>query len=644
MKLRVVLGACNPQEYPQENGVRTLHQGTALLIQGDQAVRLMSFPDGRKVCVAGNIIGWRGEHDAMEPLAIGSEALQRVLATHSLDVCRDRLEGRFVLVNVGADGSCTLCADRFSQQDLFYRASRGITEVVSDLTLLSRSPSETGFDQAALVHLLTVYGYRPPKGRTMYNDVLRLRVGESMHAKPNQTVTMTTTPFQPRPAGNYGEQDLNRYAELFIDAVRMRGSKHGNVVYLSSGWDSTSILAALVHVFGKEKVRAVIGRMRYSERSGVINPFELERAKGVADFYGVTLDTVDFDFRQQIPSVWESLRPALRANNIASLNCFSHGILADYVAKTTTGDESVFAGEISDGAHNLGFSQYVSIFHPVQDFREYSDKMASYLFGPTFHHIFQAGKHMDDPIYKLFRDRAGNAQFDAPSGDAVGRSKQLLAGLLLRMNRVPLWSMRNNQLLTAQGVSMYGESIETPYLEQAARSVAQDPSTIYSWYLHLYNSFHWQGSTVATLPMTADVNGIRVELPFWDSRLQEFLSAMPEHWGRGLDLNPTKYPLKWMLKHRIKYPNHLQVGPHSYLYDVDHSFNHAAETIYASAFTPYFKKVLRQREYRDLLSSQYFNVPYIDGLVDRYLDGVETRGAELNDLFSICMVAMVGWL
>ena len=45
-------------------------------------------------------------------------------------------------------------------------------------------------------------------------------------------------------------------------------------------------------------------------------------------------------------------------------------------------DQRVFAGdrdagEISDGVHNFGFSQFLTIFHPSLEFREYADKMAS---------------------------------------------------------------------------------------------------------------------------------------------------------------------------------------------------------------------------------------------------------------------------
>ena len=118
---------------------------------------------------------------------------------------------------------------------------------------------------------------------------------------------------------------------------------------------------------------------------------------------------------------------------------------------------------------------------------------------------------------------------------------------------------------------------------------------------------------------------------------------MPENWGRGLDFNPTKYPLKWMLKNRIDYPMHLQVGPHSYLYDVDHTFNHSVEIANYSAFTPVFRELLANHPYHEILSPEIFNLEYIDTIVDRYVGGEEIVGTDLNTLFPLCWLALIGW-
>jgi hypothetical protein len=553
---------------------------------------------------------------------------------------RRALEGRWAAVLQLPDGSWEIGADAYGRYDLYYQRAGSQTIVATDLDLLPVSVEPGEYDQAALAHVVTAYGWRPPKRHTLYKSVRRLGVGETLQIR-GRDVTSQTETFRAVPAAFYTERDLNEYADALLETVSAAGSRHGNVVYLSSGWDSTSLLACLVQLYGARKVRAVTGRMVYSERSGVINQFEIDRARAMADHFGVRIDIVDFDYRKQVPAAFERMQPLLRAHQLAGLTLVSHGVLGDFVARTTGGDETVFAGEISDGAHNLGFSQFATIFHPSLEFREYADKMGSYLYGPTFLELFRKDQFATDLIYDLFRRRAGGAAFDEPAANDVDRRRQFLASFFLRANRLPLWSLDNTQLLTAAGRRLYTDEIERPYLGRAAEELT--PETLYSWYLHLYNSFHWQGSTVTTIVATAEALGLRLALPFWDARLQDFLAAMPETFGRGLDLNPTKYPLKWSLRHRIAYPMHLQVGPHSYLYDVDPTFSHAAETLYRSAFSAYFKTHLTPRAYRGLFSKDLFDVARMDTLVDRYLAGEELKGADMGDVVTLIWLTTAGW-
>jgi len=633
MHIRVTIGR-SPRPNPTL-GVRVLFEGRGLLIEGTDRVREVSLRGGRRLWLAGNPVGLLAGSGTMSELV----ALPQELADASPVNLQD-LEGRYVGVVIDpSDESCWVAADRFGQMDVYYQAVDGGSVLGTELRLLPVAATGAPFDQVALAHTLCVYGHRPAKQQTPYAGVKRLGVGESVSIKGGRLQVQSGS-FRPIETAAYGERELHEYADLLLQAVRIRGSRHGNVVYLSSGWDSTSLLACLVHLYGARKVRAVIGRMKYSERSGVINQFEIDRAKAVAEFFGVHLDIIEFDYWRRGPELVEELSPLFRGHHIATLTGLNHSLLANHVAETTEGDESLFAGEISDGAHNLGFSQFVTIFHPSLEFREYSDKMASYLFGPTFLQLLQHGRFADDPIYQLLRSRVGSAVFDEVGGEEE-RTRQMLASFFLRPNRLPLWSLRNTRVLTHNGRDTYSASMEQQYLERAGRDAT--PKTLYSWYLHLYNSFHWQGSTVVTLGLTAEAKGLRAALPFWDSRLQEFLSAMPESWGRGLDLNPTKYPLKWALTHRIRFPMHLQVGPHSYLYDVDPSFSHGAEILYGSAFASYYRDLLRHRAYRDVLSEDTFDLGYLDGVVQRYLDGVEVRGSEMNDLLSLCILTATGW-
>jgi hypothetical protein len=638
MKLRVIIGDEGTPRARVTDGLTVLHRESGMRIEG---AGLAAFEgEGQRLFIGGDVVGLRDRAGRLTPVGNGLPELAALAGRHGLAEWRAALEGRWAALLRRADGAWEIGADAFGRYDLYYQRAGGQTIVASDLDLLPVSVDPGPYDQAALAHVVTAYGWRPPKRHTLYTAVRRLGVGEMLRVRGRE-LQFETAPFRPAPAAAYSERDLNEYADALLETVAAAGSRNGNVVYLSSGWDSTSLLACLVQLFGARKVRAVTGRMTYSERSGVINQFEIDRARAMAEHFGVRLDLVDFDYRKQVPAVFEAMQPLLRPHQLAGLTLVSHGVLGDFVARTTNGDETVFAGEISDGAHNLGFSQFATIFHPSLEFREYADKMGSYLYGPTFLELFRKDQFATDLIYDLFRRRAGGAAFEEPAAGEVERRRQFLASFFLRGNRLPLWSLDNTHLLTPAGRRLYTDEIERPYLGRAAEELT--PDTLYAWYLHLYNSFHWQGSTVTTIVATAETLGLRLALPFWDARLQDFLAAMPETFGRGLDLNPTKYPLKWALRHRIAYPMHLQVGPHSYLYDVDPTFSHAAETLYRSAFSGYFKTRLQGRAYRHLFAAEFFDVARMDALVDRYLVGEELKGADMGDIVTLIWLTTAGW-
>jgi hypothetical protein len=143
----------------------------------------------------------------------------------------------------------------------------------------------------------------------------------------------------------------------------------------------------------------------------------------------------------------------------------------------------------------------------------------------------------------------------------------------------------------------------------------------------------------------ADYYQLNTDLPFWSSDLQDFLAKMPEEWGRGLDLNPTKYPLKKMLRDgKIDYPYDYQKGPHSYTYDIDHSFSHSQEIYCYSALVEDFQNSIRKKPYHQILSKEYFNLDYIDSLVDQYIDSPESLSVPIiNKLVPIIMLCYVGW-
>lgn len=616
--------------------LKTIAQYERLVVQGTGINHSWHSQDGAHFMLFGDVIGIRRADGSL------TDASMLKLETDCFEsperICE--VEGRFVIVKSASDGSCEVWTDRFGRIDVYWQSIEGGVVLATGLDLLPVAEAGAPSAKIGFAHALTVYGSRPAKQHTLYEGVHRLGVDQGVRLDGGG-VELLSRKFRPMATGKYTERQNHEYADILLEAIRARASKDGNIVYLSSGWDSTSILACLVHLFGNTKVRAVIGRMRYADRSGVINQFEIDRATAVAEYFGVPLEICELDYRKNAAAVLEKAQPLLRAQQFANVTGLNHWLLAEHAAKTANGDETIFAGEMSDGAHNLGFSQFVTIFHPAShDFREYSDKMASYLFGPTFLREILESRQEQDPIWQLFKQRASATLFDEITAEPGDRTKQLLASFFLRGGRVPFTSLANSRLLTEAGRVAYSAEMEATYMEQAGKEAT--PETLYAWYLHLYNSFHWQGATVATLEHTASAHGLRCVLPFHDSRFIEFLSAMPESWGRGLELKPTKYPLKWMLQNRIDYPMHLQVGPHSYLYDVDPSFSHLGELLFGSSFSNVFKDTLSSNSFQKRLDSDTFDHAYINGIVSRYLKNEEFSGAEMNDLGVLAFQSAVG--
>ena len=192
--------------------------------------------------------------------------------------------------------------------------------------------------------------------------------------------------------------------------------------------------------------------MRYSKNL-IANKFEIQRAKKICNYFKVKLFIIDFDYYKSNKTKDPKLFNFLFYNQLASITSINHWYLAKYVKTKFGTDCSVFCGEISDGAHNLGFSQYVSIYHPTSyDFREYSDKMCSYLFGPTFLKFAYSQQNLTmDPIFNLFKGLNKNLEFEKISKKITNVNKSFLSSFFLRPSRIPFVKNSCLKFLTQVG-------------------------------------------------------------------------------------------------------------------------------------------------------------------------------------------------
>jgi len=572
----------------------------------------------------------------------GKKKLKKFFKGKKIEEILSKLEGDFIGCIIKNNNDVFVFSDSFNRGDIFYYESKDGIIASTDLSFLKDIKIKS-YDQTAIANLLMIYGMYAPKKQTIYKDVKRLGVGEYIYLSKGK-FNLRKIKFKPLKIQEYDLKKHDEYLKLLIDSVKIRGSKNQNWLYLSSGWDSATLLALLVKIYGSSKVKAITGELIYSDNAKNINKFEIQRAKKIADYYNVDFSIVPIDYTSsKAVKNWETIKPFLRNNHIYADNpCNFYG-LSNYIRKNGSPNDAVFCGEISDGSHNLGFSQFTTILeHPVYEFREYSDKMASYLFGPTFLNSILNDTYSKDAVYNLLRSRRGSQVFeDSNHLSEKEKKEKFVSSFFIRPDRIPFSSIKNIKFLTKNGMEKYDSEMINTYLKECIQEIT--PDTVYSWILQLYNTFHWQGSTVKSIHEITGFNNLHLHLPFWDKRLIEFLMKMPENWGRGLELRPTKYPIKYMAKNKIDFPIHLQVGPHSYSYDIDASFSPEAEMLYGSALCPHFQKTLKDYPFENILDKKYFNIGYFRKLTDDYIAGVEVEGGRLSNLYNLVWLCWIGW-
>jgi asparagine synthetase B (glutamine-hydrolysing) len=570
------------------------------------------------------------------------DKLKKFLANNDFKTIQKSLEGHFIASLVDTNDNLYVFADEFGREDFFYILKNGKLAGSTEVAPLIEHCETKEYDQAAFANYLNVYGYYAPKKHTFYKEVRRLGVNEYLLIKDGEASILENT-FQAVETKEYSSEDNERYYDLFRSSIETRGTKDGiNWIYMSSGWDSSSVLTLLVDLYGSENVRCVIGKLKYSEKHGFNNNYEIERAKKITDYFNVNLDLIELDYcSDTYLSEYEEMKDELRSKNLYSFSAYSFFKMAKYARENGGENDVIFSGEISDGAHNLGFSQYATVLeHQDLNFREYSDKMASYVFGPSFFKLIEANNFQGDFVYNVLRERKNLPKVDLDGVSADQWKSDYINSFFLSPYRFPFAPSITSDVLTNEGKNSYLSEINDTYFKDFVDNVNE--KNIYSWWLNLYSSFHWQGSTVGVTLKSPASQKLKVGCPFWDKRIINFLSEMPENWGRGLDFNRTKFPLKWMLENKVNYPSHLQTGPHSYIYDTDSNWSAEDDFLYGSAGLERNKQILSERPYKKFLNSDYFDLDKLDKLVDGFVAGEKVSGGDRSLLVRLVCLCNVG--
>ena len=406
---------------------------------------------------------------------------------------------------------------------------------------------------------------------------------------------------------------------------------------MSSGWDSLMVVEKLCKTYKKIQIKPVIARLKFSNRSKIFNKYEIIKAKKICKIYGLRLKIIDIDYKNYKKYLKELNPIVTKKMLLVSDASFLHSrIINESLKKFSNGD--FFSGEISDGVHNFGFSQYCTLLdHENNGYREYADKMMTYLFGPTFLKKVIEGKHQLDPIYKLLKEKLGIKTFKIKKKlNAKKIIKIFLESMFLPDKRFPLKANISN-LIKKKAELKIKNNFYKDYLKNIKIS---DFREIYSLYIYLYNKFHWQGSTVnPAFAFTCAKNNNMANL-FWDKNIHKLLSTMPEKYGRGLDIGYVKYPSKKLISKKVDIAD-LNKFPHSYLSDYS-NFDSNYELLFHSKMRDYIKDVFKTHNPAIFLDKNFFNIKHINVLLKKfYSKQKNTSAKEATLIYSLFCVSKI---
>ena len=561
----------------------------------------------------------------------GKDNLTKILSELTLrsdpcDFC-DSVEGIYcgVWININ-ENTITIFSDKLNRKHLYYYETENSFIASTDLKDIILQIDRIEYNQFALYSYLLL-GYTPIF-ETFYKNISRLSCDE--------TILVSKTGIQHRIERKetniiqYDKTDMDRYDALISNSIYSRSSNTHNVVMNSGGWDSTTIVSLLLNAHDATKISSIVFEVILSNQKS-FNVYEVDKVNRISNYFGIKTDKCIIDYNDKgLIDFWEKNTSILKNTHVYSF--FSHhSKLIHQIASQGCDGVSVFNGETADSIHNFGFSQFVSVNYENMFLREYADKCKSYLYGPTFFSALLAGNFSDDKVFQFFKYYYGSEKVDDYTHlSKTELLKEYFHSFVLSYPRIPFAKWQNQSISTPALREEYTNHINKHIFEDIALN--SKPETLYYNLLQLYRHYHLQSAQITVNQSALGQYGLTCKMPFLDMQMMKFAAAMPENWGRGLELRTTKYPLRYLASERWKMPLDIleESGPHSYIAENDKKWSYAGgnwtincEILYNSVFKSYFQDVLRTTRISHYLDEQYFNIGEIQSIIDRYLDGKE---------------------
>lgn len=567
--------------------------------------------------------------------------LTKIIKSKGYAYCRQHLEGSYSTV-IFSKQKIKIIGDCLKRKELFYFHTKNRMYVSSQLLDLVNKVKNMEYDQNSIALMLATYYQYIPARNTIYKGIYALGPDEYIEYSHKGFEKGEYIKF--KNIEKYGGNKLSEYAEILNRAILSRSSNDINIANSTGGWDSTYIITVLVELLGRDKVvSSTFDRIYKNGMSW--NIYEKTRARGIAKHFGIKYMEVPINFNSpKLVDIMIEQLPALRSSNIY-IEALSHYMMYQNIQKRLAGIENgtVFTGEASDSLHNFGFSQYMSFFHQSYGFKEYGDKMKSYLYSPEFFKKVVEGTFKKDAVFEIWKNISGKIDDEMNQRSKNNFIFKYLAPIIFGQHRIPFEKISALGILNPEyRVKLMG-MVKKSYFDKVISVINE--KNFYSCLTYLYKVFHLQGPTLKMIPLAAELNGFKTAMPFLDMNLVNFLEKMPSSWGRSLELNNTKYPLKAVARANKAFPiDIVESGIHSYPVEVDQTLTNAPYNLYFnSTATGYFKQLLSRHTYREILDDKCFDLKYIDKQINYFLNDRMDKIDDYNLVIRIINFVAIGW-
>lgn len=563
------------------------------------------------------------------------EFLKKELENFNPEKFINSVEGIYNGVYIDSEKSiAVIFCDYLNRKNFFCTETENSFTASTNLKNIVNDQTEIKYNQEGLLSYITM-GYTPVY-QTLYEGINRFRNNEYIkiiNGKISHEYFSENYVIE-----NYDNSYIDKYDELISNSILSRSSDI-NFVLNSGGWDSTSIIYHLLKAHDSNKINSVVYETKLSN-GDVYNIYETDKVKCISDYYGIKSEKIEIDFNdKKLINDWESIKDELK-----NYHTYFFIDMPKAVNDIFHRDKNatVFSGEASDSIHNFGFSQFVSVTYSNRELREYGDKMKSYLFSPSFFHKVLNNTYQEDKVFQFFKYYFDEENFIEEDLNSYFKS------FMLSSERVPFAKTIGSRFAKESLVKK--SEINTSakiFTSLVSNTTSQN---LYYSLLQLYRTYHFHSPQIEVKHSPLRGGGNNCKIPFLDSSLVKFMYSMPEKWGRGLELKPTKYPLRYLAHEKWNIPVHIleEAGAHSYIAESDKKWNYsggswslACETIYNSVFGEHYKTILSEVKLEKYFSPIYFETELMQKSVDNFIEGKQNL-ADCNLIYKLGVLFFIG--